>query len=351
MSGVFISYRRSDSGGHAGRLHDRLVAMFGSDHVFMDIDAIEPGEDWTERIQTTLQECDVVIALIGDRWLEERGGRRRIDDVDDMLRQELVAALSSEARVIPTLVAGAELPRPQDLPKDIAQLAQRQAFKISDDRFNEDVRRLSRTVQKFVPPLDPAANTDDRVGAPWTRRLRRNGLLAAVLLLAAASIWLLARQEKEEVAPIAFHSWHEQAVGKHLEGDEFGVVDNTVYFWADLDLVESSISSVARIDLVVDGEIQQAEGAALAKIFATSSTYDVLWIRIAPDPPTSIYPKRYGDKTVRGQLAARDARHRARHQLPRDVQLRYVTHDGETGVVPVPHPKKWLDAFKAIRWP
>src|SRR5262249_6875994 len=50
MAGIFITYRREDSAAYAGRLHDQLVARFGRDRVFMDIDAIEPGDDYTQVI-------------------------------------------------------------------------------------------------------------------------------------------------------------------------------------------------------------------------------------------------------------------------------------------------------------
>ena len=51
MGGVFISYRRDDSAGHAGRLYDRLVDEIDDDTVFMDIGTLEPGVDFGERIE------------------------------------------------------------------------------------------------------------------------------------------------------------------------------------------------------------------------------------------------------------------------------------------------------------
>ncbi len=54
MDGVFISYRRDDCAGHAGRLYDRLVDRLGEGNVFMDIDAIEPGVDFGVRIDEAI---------------------------------------------------------------------------------------------------------------------------------------------------------------------------------------------------------------------------------------------------------------------------------------------------------
>ena len=40
LSGIFISYRRSDSPDATGRIYDRLVAEFGKARVFKDVDSI-----------------------------------------------------------------------------------------------------------------------------------------------------------------------------------------------------------------------------------------------------------------------------------------------------------------------
>jgi TIR domain len=69
MAGVFISYRREDSGPYAGRLYDRLQAHFGKEQVFMDIDTLKPGEDFVEVLENTVASCDVLVAVIGRKWL------------------------------------------------------------------------------------------------------------------------------------------------------------------------------------------------------------------------------------------------------------------------------------------
>jgi hypothetical protein len=50
---VFISYRREDSAGHAGRLYDSLQSHFGADNVFMDLSDIDSGTNFVDVIQTT----------------------------------------------------------------------------------------------------------------------------------------------------------------------------------------------------------------------------------------------------------------------------------------------------------
>ena len=95
---IFISYRRDDSGYAAGRLFDRLSQRFGRDRLFMDIDTIGLGVDFAHSIDEAIAGCDVVLAVIGRDWLTaaDAQGRRRLDDPQDFVRQELVAALSRD---------------------------------------------------------------------------------------------------------------------------------------------------------------------------------------------------------------------------------------------------------------
>src|SRR5215813_10475808 len=134
MPHVFISYRREDSAGHAGRLYDRLSAYFGAESVFMDIDTIDPGLDFIEVIEEAISQCDILLVLIGKRWLSitEASGRRRLDNPQDFVFLEVKAGLERNIHVIPVLVGGATMPSAQDLPTALIKLARLQAFEISD---------------------------------------------------------------------------------------------------------------------------------------------------------------------------------------------------------------------------
>ena len=89
VPGIFICYRRDDSAGFAGRLYDRLERRFGDDHIFMDA-SIKPGDDFVKLIEERLSSCDVLIALMGKKWLTARKGRRRrLDDPLDFVRLEI----------------------------------------------------------------------------------------------------------------------------------------------------------------------------------------------------------------------------------------------------------------------
>ena len=142
MVDIFISYRREDARADAGRIYDRLSARFSGDHVFMDIEDIEPGENFVRVLEQTLSSCDVLIVLIGKRWIDAGGGTSRLADPGDFVRLEIEKALSREIRIIPLLVGKAQMPRASDLPDTLSDLSNRQAFEINDSRFHQDIDQL-----------------------------------------------------------------------------------------------------------------------------------------------------------------------------------------------------------------
>lgn len=144
VRGVFISYRRADSGPRVGRLHDRLVARLGAERVFLDLESIPAGEDFDRFIADGLSRVDIVLAVIGPQWLELRDehGQRRLDAESDLVRREIAAALLAGVRVIPVLVGGAPMPTADQLPSDIAALAGRNAMTIGDLKFLRDADDL-----------------------------------------------------------------------------------------------------------------------------------------------------------------------------------------------------------------
>lgn len=118
MPTLFINYRHKDASGYAGRLYDRLADYFGHDQVFMDIDRIEPGEDFHDVIDKTLKSVQVAVVLIGQHWLRitDKAGQRRLDNPDDWVRMEITALLERNIRVIPVLVGDAVMPQSTELP-------------------------------------------------------------------------------------------------------------------------------------------------------------------------------------------------------------------------------------------
>ena len=122
---VFISYRRQETAWPARQLYDLLVTELGADRVFKDVDNIEPGDDFVERIQWAVGSCQVLLALIGPQWLtvKDAAGGRRLDDPTDFVRLEVETALNrDDVRVIPILVDNAKMPTPQELPTGVGGL-------------------------------------------------------------------------------------------------------------------------------------------------------------------------------------------------------------------------------------
>jgi WD40 repeat protein len=153
MSGrVFISYRREETAYPAGWLYDRLARHFGSGQVFKDVDSIQLGDDYVEVITRAVGSCDVLLALIGSEWLTmtDAHGRRRIDDPADFVRLEIEAALRRGVRVIPVLVGGARMPDADELPDSLAALARRQALELSSARFDFDISRLLKVLDRTL---------------------------------------------------------------------------------------------------------------------------------------------------------------------------------------------------------
>lgn len=181
MSHVFLSYRRDDSAGFAGRLADALEAEFGVGSVFRDVDDIRPGEDFVQSIETQLEQVGAVLVMIGPRWLNagksagmggEAGEQRRLDDPSDFVRREIQAALASGKPLIPLLVGGAAMPDEAALPPALAGLARRQAVVLSDNDWRADVARLAEALRPFMA---------DRIPAKALSRRRLFGLMGGVL--------------------------------------------------------------------------------------------------------------------------------------------------------------------------
>jgi predicted ATPase len=153
---VFINYRRDDTAGEAGRLHDALRTRLGNGSVFMDVDAIRPGADFAEVINQAVGSSDVLVTVIGRNWLSANnvGGPPRLDDPRDVLRLEIQSALRGKIRVVPVLVQGAQMPRADQLPKSLAKLAGKNAFEISHVRWHQDVERLIASLETRTQQRD-----------------------------------------------------------------------------------------------------------------------------------------------------------------------------------------------------
>jgi hypothetical protein len=162
MPSIFVSYRRTDAPGHAGRLYDRLVDRFGEASVFKDLDSLEPGADFVEVIEETVARCDALVAVIGRDWLAAtEAGERRLDDPQDWVRLEIANALKRKIRVVPVLVAGARMPPAAELPEDLRALARRHAVELSESAWHAQVSQLLDGLERAARSSPGAADEHD----------------------------------------------------------------------------------------------------------------------------------------------------------------------------------------------
>ena len=230
MGGIFISYRREDSAPYARLLGDSLAAIFGPEQIFRDIDTIGPGVDFPEAIADAVGSCKVLLAVINTNWLTvQRDGQRRLDDPADYVRLEIAAALDRDVLVVPVLIEQTKMPGRAELPPALAELADRNAVRLTDDGWHDGVRRLANALEgplgvpagvspggpRLAPPPSgwtsgshaPSSWTKDPLPEPTSRRKaapvaapsegegggggggrKRTGLLVGVLVAVAAVV-------------------------------------------------------------------------------------------------------------------------------------------------------------------
>ena len=151
-SGIFISYRRSDSKSDARSICQRLERTFGKRKVFIDVDSIRPGKNFQWVLKNDLEKCNSMIVVIGPRWLELLKSSRPSDSEtsQDYVHLEVASALERKLPVFPVLVDGAAMPEAKDLPDDLKPLAFQQALSVRHDSFPRDMLGLEQELRRSV---------------------------------------------------------------------------------------------------------------------------------------------------------------------------------------------------------
>jgi prepilin-type processing-associated H-X9-DG protein len=195
---IFISYRREDSAGYTRAIFDQLTKRFAKSQVFMDVDTIEPGLPFDEVINQAVARCDVLLVMVGARWMEPRAGTGpRLNDPKDFVRLEIAAALSRNIRVIPVLLDGATMPTEDALPEPLRPFARRNAIEVGNSRFDSDVERLidvvGKAIGETVRPYGRDVHRSRRVTLYWLF----GGGLVAVALVPIVRWWLPGSIQKD----------------------------------------------------------------------------------------------------------------------------------------------------------
>lgn len=268
---IFVSYRRGDSGGATELLAKSLTAQFGAASVFRDIGKIIPGDDFPTRIEESLTNATVVLAVIGPNWRGAAGWwrRARVRQKGDWVRRELEIASGLPAAVIPVLVNGAGPPRASQLPPSLNYLGHLQAISLRTDRWDDDVAALLRGIEDAH--VGARSGVDERIAARTTRNraaLRRsrwrNALLGLLLVVGVISAIVFGPQKRPIGAVLVDESpasdatldigfWNLRRFGKPMGiDDKLGTVTSPV----EDARVERIVDELARLDLDLYGLIE-----------------------------------------------------------------------------------------------
>jgi hypothetical protein len=213
MAKVFLSYRRDDSAGYAGRVEDRLLRDFGSEILFMDVDNIPIGKNFVKVLRDEVAKCEVLLAVIGPHWLDARDeyGKRRLDNPNDFVRIEIATALQRNITVIPIMLDGSKIPNSDQLPKELEELSFRNGLYVHHASFHNDLDRLVRELKK---QLDVDASLTETKHQPLEEHQKRPGPeIATSVFVPVGNRVLPNEKERPRLASAALNSGLLAAVG------------------------------------------------------------------------------------------------------------------------------------------
>ena len=184
---IFISYRRKEAAAEAGRLAAELPR--DGYPMFIDVVDIHVAVPWREKIKQAVNNCAVLLAVIGRDWLEMKDaqGRRRLDDPDDVMRVEIEAALKRDVPVIPVLIDDAKTPKSSDFPRAFGHwsIARPRSCGTTDSRY--DYEHLKNAI-------------DEQIKSPPDARAL--SVIAGLLLVLAGASFAWAGRPLNRLVPI-----------------------------------------------------------------------------------------------------------------------------------------------------
>ncbi|TDV57458.1 toll/interleukin-1 receptor domain-containing protein [Actinophytocola oryzae] len=145
---AFVNYRTKDEAATAQLVSRHLCDRLGERNVFLDNRSIEPGTLFDDELLRNVWRSNLMVSVIGERWLDFPGSAgRAIDDPDDWVHRELAEAFTHQVRVVPLLVGAARLPSEAELPRPLATLAHRQFVRLDLGMPETGFARLDRVLE------------------------------------------------------------------------------------------------------------------------------------------------------------------------------------------------------------
>ncbi len=175
----------------------------------MDVNAIQPGRDFRKAIEESIHKCSVLLAIVGQGWLESRNaaGQRRLDDESDFVRLEIASALRRDIPVVPVLVRGAKMPKPEQLPQDLRELAYRNAVELAHARWKSDVQALIRALRPYLEAPKAGAFPQGDPSEDAARSLEPGSMQKSVAVarpaMESAALERVSRELAAYIGPIA----------------------------------------------------------------------------------------------------------------------------------------------------
>lgn len=285
MALIFVSYRRADSQSITDRIYEHLARAFGPQNVFKDVDDIPAGSDFRQVILQTINECPVVLVIIGQQWLNMPGtdGRRRLDNPSDYVRLEIEAALMSRRWVIPVMVNNAKPVYEAALPRTLGQLAYNNALHVRNDPdFQWDIQNLiealTRILESSVPGFDRRhMYAQDRARRRQRRRSRGlvwGGVVGLISLLVAGFL-LVGRGESGGLKPSDYFA----NPAADLAGDQLARLE-VAHNAAENALVEYPQRQPARI---IDGDNSTVREQQNRDIFSVDANDNYVRVMLRRD--------------------------------------------------------------------
>lgn len=250
---LFISYRRGDDRQAAGRLRDRLAGEFGQDNVFLDVDSVEIGEDFRDRIRKTIDAADVVLVLIGPHW-----ECARLVEPNDFVRLELAEALSQRKLIVPVLLEGGSMPSSEELPPELASFSFRNAARLrSDPDFRSDVAKIVDALQRArgsAASVPASVPTTEELPAPAVTHATDAVRSPDPALLGPLTLRVLPPRHKHTINALAFSP----------DGTILATVDTVETVLWDLATLEATTAAADNIGGNVSAVAFSPDGTLLA---------------------------------------------------------------------------------------